>query len=232
MSRNVLHEAGADNSDLHVMKNMFDRFYTVVRNLLIGSAGKDQGDRALSSLVFSACNQGEGASTMALNFSLACAENSGQRIALVDANLRKPVLHKHFGVRREVGLVELVKGEATLREALVEIKSPEFCFVPSGKPVEKPIILFESSGFGALLDQLHNLFDLIIFDSSPLIRYPETNVLANKLDGLIMVLQAEGTKWEVAQVAKDGLVRARANVLGAILNKKQFFIPEKIYRLV
>jgi len=228
----TFHDVSADNSDLRVMKNVFDRFYSVIRNLLTASTGKDQEKRALSSLVFSACNQGEGASTMALNFALAFAENSGAKAVLIDGDLRSPVLHKHFNVRREDGLVELIEGDTTLQKALVPIKSPQFYFIPSGKSVEKPVVLFESDRFASLLAEVRTQFDLLIFDSSPLIRYPETNILASRLDGLIMVLQAESTKWEVAQAAKDAAERAGASILGAILNKKQFFIPEKIYRLV
>jgi capsular exopolysaccharide synthesis family protein len=218
--------------ELCVVDRMFDTFYTAMRNLLADLKEKAPERTGPPALVFSACNRGDGASMAALNFSLAFAGNSMQRVVLVDGNLRNPVLHQHFRVGREKGVVELIRGEIKLQEALIELKPSRLSLITSGKPVEKPVVEFEASGFARLLAELRSLFDLIIFDSSPLIRYPETNVLASQLDGLTIVLQAESTKWEVAQAAKDGLERAGVNILGAILNKKQFFIPEKIYRLV
>jgi protein-tyrosine kinase len=223
---------GVPGAQLCVVPGMFDSFYTAMRNLLADLKEKRAEKIGSPALVFSACNRGDGASMAALNFALAFAGNSMQRVVLVDGNLRNPSLHEHFHVGREKGVVELIHGEVRLQDALVELDSSRMSLITSGKHVEKPIVEFESQGFASLLVELRSLFDLIIFDSSPLIRYPETNVLAGQLDGLTMVLQAESTKWEVAQAAKDGLERAGVTILGAILNKKQFFIPEKIYRLV
>jgi capsular exopolysaccharide synthesis family protein len=223
---------GGPGAQLCVVPGMFDSFYTAMRNLLANLKEKRPEQNGSCSVVFSSCNRGDGASTVALNFALAFAENSMQRVVLVDGNLRNPVLHEHFGVSRERGVADLIHDEVRLRDALIELKPSRLSLVTAGQPVEKPIVEFESAGFAALLVGLRSNFDLIVFDSSPMIRYPETNVLASQLDGLAMVLQAESTKWEVAQAAKDGLERTGASILGAILNKKQFFIPEKIYRLV
>ena len=79
---------------------------------------------------------------------------------------------------------------------------------------------------------MRNIYDLIIFDSSPIIHYPETPMLASATDGLFLVLEAENTRWEVAEAARTNLEMAHVNILGAILNKRDYFIPPSIYRLL
>ena len=67
-------------------------------------------------------------------------------------------------------------------------------------------------------------------DSSPLVRHPETSLLAARTDGVILVIKHEATSWEVVEVSKKYLQMTGVNIIGAILNYKQFFIPEKIYK--
>jgi len=230
-----------ENRALRIMPNQFDQIYRVLLNL----PGLDS-QQGLAIGVAS-CNPKEGASTVALNFGLAYPADSQQKILIIDANLRTPVMHKQFNVPREKGLSDLLHGESTIEETLHILKhedflsgvsesekyrSCEFSFIAAGRTVENPIQLFQSEYFGSLLSKLKEMFQLIVFDTSPLIRYPETSVLVGKLDGLIIVLQHEGTTWEIAQAAIKNLQMNKSRILGAIINKRQFFIPPRIYRLL
>jgi len=76
------------------------------------------------------------------------------------------------------------------------------------------------------------MFSVIIFDSPPILGNPEVAIIANKLDGTILVLNADVTRWEVAKSVKNDLETANVKILGAILNKKEFVIPQAIYRLL
>jgi capsular exopolysaccharide synthesis family protein len=224
---------------LPLMWHLFDQFYRTILNLPFIQ------EKDSYAIVVTAANGGEGTSTVALNMAYAYAYDSEKTALLIDGNLRMPVLHSHFGVPQEKGLTELVEGTAGLNEVLVRVQLdeterrreeqtkatiPGFHFIPAGHSIVNPIVLYQSPDFLAVLEQLRNTFSFIIIDTSPLIRYPETSVLAGKTDGAILVLQHEETNWEVAQVAKKYLQMTNSHIIGAIINKQQFFIPKQIYK--
>ncbi len=224
---------------LPLMWNLFDQFYRTILNLPFFQ------EKDSYAIVVTSANGGEGTSTVALNMTYAYAYDSTRNALLIDGNLRAPALHSHFGVPREKGLTELVDGTAELHEVLVCVQLdetercregqnkatiPGFHFIPAGHSVVNPIVLYQSPAFLALLEQLRTTFSFIIIDASPLIHYPESPVLAGKTDGAILVLQHEETSWEVAQVAQKYLQMTNSRIIGAILNKQQFFIPKQIYK--
>jgi len=224
---------------LPLMGHLFDQFYRTILNL------PSFQEKDSYAIVVVAANSGDGSSTIALNMTYAYAYDSMKDAILIDGNMRRPVLHSHFGVPREKGLMELVEGTAALHEVLVRIQLdeaerrvegqtkaiiPGFHFIPAGNSPANPIVLYQSPAFLALLEHLKDIFSFIIIDAAPLISYPESSILAGKTDGAILVLQHEETSWEVAQVAKKYLQTTNAPILGAILNKQQFFIPKQIYK--
>jgi capsular exopolysaccharide synthesis family protein len=211
---------------IYLIEHLFDHFYKLMIDL------KKPSDRKSQSVVMAACNQGEGATTMALNFASALANDPSKNILLVDANLRSPLLHNYFGIERDRGLADLIQGDIDIEQAVRKTPTERLYFIPAGRTPGNPVILFESAEFLTVMEKLHAMFEFIIFDSSPLIRFSETAMLASRLDGLIMILEAESTRREVAQVARSTLERTGANLFGAILNKKRFFIPQKLYRLL
>ena len=183
-------------------------------------------------IVFSGFRRGDGASTMSLNFANAFAENSSNSVVLVDGNLRDPVLHNQFKLKKKKGLFDALQGNAGMQDIVNEITPKKLFFIAAGQQTKNPIILYESLKFNSLIKQLCEKYDLVIFDSAPLLGNPETILLGNKTDGLIMVLNAEVTRWEVAISVKDDLEGSNVRILGAILNRKQFVIPQAIYRLL
>jgi capsular exopolysaccharide synthesis family protein len=193
---------------------------------------KKKEKRINHTIVFSGFRRGDGASTMSLNFANAFAENSSNSVVLVDGNLRDPVLHNQFKLKKKKGLFDALQGKAGIQDITTEIIPKKLFFIPAGQQTKNPITLYESSKYGSLLKQLREKYDLVIFDSAPLLGNPETILLANKTDGLIMVLNAEVTRWEVARSVKDDLEGANVRILGAILNRKQFVIPQAIYKFI
>lgn len=217
---------------LQLMPQLFDNFYTATWVLLTAPEKGARGREGNRAVVVASSNRREGASTVALNLAHAFSSSSMKSVVLVDGNLRDPALHEFFSRKREGGLTELVHGEIAFEQAVTEVKPRRLHFISSGRQVPNPIMLYEMPEFKRLLDQLRNIYDLIIFDSSPVIRYPETPMLASATDGLLLVLEAEGTRWEVAEAAKSALEIANVNILGAILNKREYVIPPAIYKLL
>jgi len=210
-----------------LLENLYDQLLSLVLEKI------NPGHEASLSLCFSSCRPREGTSTIAFNMALALSRYMGKNILLIDANTRTPKLHSWFQVDpAEPGLVDVLCGNCTFEEAVKKDKEGHLSFMPAGAEVNHPIILFDSKPFDHFLTTAREQYDIILFDAPSLVLGPETTVLARKLDGFVLVVEAEKTRWEVAKYQKQQLADAGVRFTGAILNKKMMFIPRFIYRLL
>jgi len=174
------------------------------------SAGRD-----IKSIVFSSAKHGEGTSTISSYFALSLSKEGDSRILIIDANLRNPVLHRVFGVQGGRGLAELLDDGIDVHSVIQETPIPNLLFMPAGKCTQSPAYKFENERLKGIIEELKGGFDFVIFDSAPILPYSDTSVLAPKLDGVILIVKAEQTRWEVAQKAKDELEKSDAHILGS-----------------
>ena len=181
------------------MTHLYGHFYKVLWKLLTKANGDNHpgkqrerpvGERrpgrpkkAGLALVCAGCKDGDGASTMAFNFASAFAAYSSRKVVLVDGNMRDPVLHRQFSAKSPRGLSDVIRGTTPLEEAILEIEPNRFSFLQAGGRVKSPVALFESPEFSILVEELRDSYDLVIFDSAPLISYPETTLLASATNG-------------------------------------------------
>ena len=200
--------------------------YQLLKNNIIRRAEEEQA-KALS--VCSATRQ-EGTSTIALNVAAALAKDSSQRVVLVDANLRHPSLHDYANVSGSPGFSEILDQDAGLRETIQQSAIPNLFVLPSGVSPANPSAIFESNKLTGLIEALKADFDWVIVDTAAVNLYADTALLAPLLDGVVMVVQAESKRAEVAMQGKDRLEDAGANILGGVLNRRRYVIPEVIYR--
>ena len=185
------------------------------------------------SLCFSSCRQEEGVSTIVFNMAMALAQNMSKRVLLIDGNTRRPKLGHWLGVPDgSPGLVDVLKKEISFEEAVTLDEQGTFAFLPVGLQIKHPIVLFDDLGFDQFLETDRAQYDIILFDAPALLTGPETTIIARKLDGFVMIVEAEKTRWEVAAYNKQQLADAGVVITGAILNKKKMFIPRLIYRLL
>ena len=206
--------------------------YHRMKHALLGTGPEDE----LKTILFFSSTEGEGTSTTLINFAITLA-SEGDKVLLVDANLRNPSLHDAFSVEKKGGLTELVFGNSTLEDVIMEDaikKTPvnNLFVITSGIPHTNPSSVFESSFLYTLIEQMKAQADWVLFDSPPINSYNDSSTLASKMDGVIMVVQAEKTRWEVAQNAKQRMENGKARVLGVILNKRQMHIPEWAYKML
>ncbi|HPC67412.1 MAG TPA: CpsD/CapB family tyrosine-protein kinase, partial [Syntrophorhabdaceae bacterium] len=219
------------NNKLVNLKNMYGSFYKAIWKLILEKESDETNKKKGFAISFAGCRKGDGASTMSVNFAAAFSENTMEPVVLVDADLRNPILHQQFQLKNEKGISDVINGKVGLLDAIKEIKKGTFFFIPAGTESKNPTSLFSAPVFDSILKLLRDMFSLIIFDLPPILGNPESTLIANKMDGLILVLNADVTRWEVARAAKNDLETADVKILGAILNKKEFVIPQAIYRL-
>jgi capsular exopolysaccharide synthesis family protein len=187
-------------------------------------------DGPLFCVGIAACSAGEGATTIAAAVARRIQVGLGRRVLLVDANLARARLHEVFDIPRAPGLSDLLAGRSTLRDVVQPAGEAGLHVVAAGAPSPDALRYFDSHLIETMKDRLSEAFDIVIFDCAPLSGGSETFVLAKRLDGLLLVLAAERTRWESGARTMEQLRTANVNVLGAALNGKKFFIPRAIYK--
>ncbi len=180
-------------------------------------------------IAFTGTTLGDGCSTAAMGFATALAMEFDRKVLLVDANLRDPVLHRAFGIDRAPGLWESFEGD--WRGLPMRTVLQDHLFVVScGRGGSSPIRLFESVEFSRCLKGLLEKMDYILLDTPPATVYPDARLIGSRADGIILVVHSGKTRKQVARRAKEVLERSGGKLLGVILNRRKYYIPEWIYR--
>jgi capsular exopolysaccharide synthesis family protein len=185
----------------------------------------------IRTILFTSSNPGEGTSTILVNFAKEIA-TSGENVIIVETNLRNPILHKLMNVENTEGITEAIDKKKSLIEIIRKTDTENMQIITHGKQSERTLTGFSTDTIKPIINELKSHADWVLFDSPPIHKYSDAATLANAVDGVIMVVQAEKTKWEVAQSARDNITKGKAKILGAILNKKQFHIPNLIYKFL
>ncbi len=187
-------------------------------------------DRIIKTILFCSWGKGEGNSTVLLQFAQTLAAE-GYRVLLVDANLHFPNLHQLLHMEREDGLTDLLLGNReSIADVMKETTLNNLWIITSGSPYPNPVAIFETNFFDPMIDQMKIQADWVLFDSPPLHSYSDSFALARKVDGVVLVVQAEKTRWEVAQESKERLENNGGRILGAVLNKRRFHVPQWLYK--
>jgi protein-tyrosine kinase len=158
----------------------------------------------------------EGKSLTAANLALTLSESYRRKVLLVDADLRRPALHKLFGIDRTEGLFEALEAVEEGPVTLCKLSS-RLTLLPAGQPTPDPMGGLTSARMRWLLDEARERFDWIIVDTPPIGVLPDANLLAAMVDAALLVIQADATPYHLVQRAADAIGRER--VLGAVLNR-------------
>ncbi|MGF1579456.1 MAG: polysaccharide biosynthesis tyrosine autokinase [Gemmataceae bacterium] len=162
-------------------------------------------------------NMGDGKSTLSTNLSVSIAQ-SGKKIVLIDADLRRPRLHKIFGVQNKIGLSSLIHGEATFAEAVQESAIPNLSLLTCGPMPPNPSELLTSPNFPKVLNDLRDHYEFVIVDTPPLLVVTDPSVVAPRVDGVIMTLRLSKKAGPLASRATEILAGLGANVVGVVVN--------------
>ena len=188
-------------------------------------------EKKIKTILFASAKEGEGTSTTLRNFAITLAAG-GDRVLLVDANLRNPALHDLFNVDRKVGVTELVRGDNSLADTIKKTEIQNLHIITNGIPHSNPSSILESKLLDSLIAQMKDQADWVLFDCAPINSYNDSSTLATKMDGVMMVIEAENTRWEVAQSAKDRIESEKVKLLGVVLNRRKMYIPDWAYKML
>jgi capsular exopolysaccharide synthesis family protein len=176
-------------------------------------------ERTLKTVLVTSPRPGEGKTTTATNLALAAAR-AGQRVMLIDCDLRKPQAHQFFELPNESGFTSVMLGEATMREVAQLLPAePTLAVVTSGPLPPNPSELLAGDRTRTALEHLAESIDLIVIDSPPVLPVADPLVLASVVDGVILVASANLTDRRQLAKAVDRLVQVDAPLLGTVLNR-------------
>lgn len=175
-------------------------------------------DKNLGVILVTSAGAEEGKSTTLSNLAVTIAQ-SGKRVILVDADLRRPTLHQAFGLKNSVGLTDMVRDETLLANPpMQETTVPNLRVLTSGQLPPNPAEILGSKRMSEILAALLERADMVLLDAPPVLAVTDAAVLSSKVDGVLLVVSAGKTKRESARKAQAQLEKINARVIGAVLN--------------
>ncbi|MEH7249107.1 CpsD/CapB family tyrosine-protein kinase [Neobacillus niacini] len=194
-------------------KSAISEQYRQIRtNILFSSV-----DKEVKSIVVTSAEPSDGKSTTAANLAIVLAQQ-GKQVLLVDTDLRKPSVHYTFNVSNMDGLTSVLTKEISLDKAITKTKVPNLDILTSGPIPPNPSELLDSKSMETILEQLKDRFEYVVLDSPPILVVTDSQILAKKCDGVVLVVASGKTHKESALQAKELLENARSNIFGVVLN--------------
>ncbi len=175
-------------------------------------------DRPLQRVLITSPGPGEGKSTITANLAYVLAQ-SGKRVIASSVDMRKPTLHRYFGLHNQRGLTTILAGQASIDECLQATDTPNLQVLTSGPNPPNPAELLGSEHMRVIMDELQKKADIVLYDAPPVIAVTDAAVLAPIMDGVLLVINAGTVPRELAQRSKEQLVKVGARLLGVVLNR-------------
>jgi succinoglycan biosynthesis transport protein ExoP len=213
----ILYDADAPQHPLIVQSNPHSHRSEAFRRLRTNLQFLDITDQPKTIVVTSSL-PGEGKSTTAINLAITLAD-AGTRVALVDADLRRPSIAEYMGLEGHVGLTTVLIGKASVQDVVQPWGSGYLHVLPSGQVPPNPSELLGSRAMANLLEQLTQLFDIVLIDTPPLLPVTDAAILAKMTGGALVVVGAEKLNRQQLGEAMGSLETVGARVLGVVLNR-------------
>ncbi|THE09492.1 polysaccharide biosynthesis tyrosine autokinase [Bacillus timonensis] len=174
-------------------------------------------DEEMRTIMVTSSGPGEGKSTTTNNIAVVFAQQ-GKKVLLVDSDLRKPTVHYSFRINNHTGLTNVLTKQETLINAVQATEQENLFVLTSGPIPPNPAELLGSKAMDQFINEVKGLFDVVVFDTPPVLAVTDGQVLANKVDGVVVVVSSGKTETEAALKAKETLMNSKAKLLGVVLN--------------
>ncbi|RNF39634.1 CpsD/CapB family tyrosine-protein kinase [Planococcus salinus] len=198
-----------------------EQFRTLRTNINFSSPDSD-----IRSIVVTSAGPGEGKSTTSANLAVVFAQE-GKKVLLVDGDMRRPTTHYTFHMGNSQGLSTVLTRQTTAAQAIRKTTVENLDLMTCGPIPPNPAELLASQSMDALINQLKEQYDLILFDAPPVLSVTDGQIIANKCEGTILVVNSGQTEKEQAAKAKEAILASNTRLIGAVLNN--FDLPKDSY---
>lgn len=196
----------------------FGEAFRALRTALVSSTATD-GPKVIS---VTSAQPLEGKTTTAVNLAMALAVG-GARVLLIDADMRRPSVHKALHLSSDRGLSQLLAGQARMREVVQRTHDPNLLVMPAGRTPSNPSELLASERMRALVSGLEaGPFDWVVIDTPPVLAVTDAVIVASMVASVVFVVGAEMTRWPLGEQAVQTLLTARPRSIAAVLNRVDF----------
>jgi len=176
-----------------------------------------QGSAQIRTMAVTSCTPGEGKSVTNADLAIAFA-NGGKRVLLVDADVRKPTVHKNFRVERTPGLCDVLLDGLDWRSCVRPSGLDDLELLPAGVHRGKPGDLLSRPSMGELVDALADAYDVVVFDLPPALVVADVETFSHKLDAMLLLYRCDGVPKDAIRMAVNRLRQTGSNVIGTVLN--------------
>jgi capsular exopolysaccharide synthesis family protein len=167
-------------------------------------------------VVISSANASEGKSTTAINLAVTLSQLN-KSVVLIDADSRRATVHQKIKIENGKGCLDVINGDVPLKEAVVQYNQ-YMDIITAGSVFNNPTELFCSNAFERMVTELRNMYDYVVIDTPPINLVSDALVIAQKADGMVMVVRSGVTTYETFKNALMSVNRLGINVLGSVLN--------------
>jgi len=188
--------------------------YRLIRNNIHFSSV----DKIIQSIVVTSAEAGDGKSTTAANLAIVLSQK-GNKVLLVDVDLRKPTVHYAFSTSNLDGITSVLTKDSSLGMAITNTTIPNLDILTSGPIPPNPSELLDSQAMDGIMRDLKEDYDYVIYDSPPILAVTDSQTIASKCDGVVMVIASGKTQKDRAIKAKDLLEKAGSKMLGVVINR-------------
>lgn len=185
-------------------------------------------DTRVKSILVTSSIPGEGKTTTACNLAIVNAQ-AGRRTLLVDADLRRPMVHRMFEVSNLQGLTSLLIRQGSVEQVIVSTEVEHLDVLPCGPVPPNPAEIAGSQAVKTLLHSLCEAYDLVVIDSPPVLSVTDARLLAAAADGVLYVVGAGLVSRPALKKAHDSLALVGCRILGTVLNNKKLSKSEQQY---
>lgn len=179
-------------------------------------------------IISSSPNDGRTVATACLGQALSQSQN----VLLIDSCIAKPRLHELFNLPRAPGLTEFIEDQARLETIVNSTEIPRLQVLTAGRSMANPSVSFNGERIKELLHQAREGWDCIICDTPPYLGPSDTSFLAQYFENALLVVDSNRTRWEIAQIVAERFTAARGQLIGVIMNRRQYYIPRWFYRFL
>jgi protein-tyrosine kinase len=182
-------------------------------------------------VMFIGCHSNEGTSTVSRQLAKTASLRLGKAVLLIDLDRSRPEFQVFVDVVPEASLEDVMKSDDTpFEKAFCQVEDSSLYVMPLFQQSSLNPRTLDSAKNAMFWETLKDRFDMIILDTPPATLFPDGLALVRNVDGVIMVVEAEKTRWPIALGVKEKIVKNGGNVLGIVFNKRRFYIPEWIYK--